>query len=177
MARIGIDVSQLAYQNTGVANYLGNLVSSMIQNKENSYVLFFSSLRSALPPRIEEFAKYDNVSVVMKKIPPSGLHFLWNILHVMPIENFLGPLDLFISSDWSEPPAKKAKKATILYDLIVYKYPEETAKKIVSVQRKKLSWVKKESDIVFCISNSTKIDAQSILNIDLKKLRVVYPGY
>ncbi len=177
MSRIGIDVSQLAYQNTGVANYLGNLVSSMIQNKEHSYILFFSSLRSALPPRIEEFEKYENVTVVTKKIPPSGLHFLWNILHVMPIENFLGPLDLFISSDWSEPPARKAIKATILYDLIVYKYPEETAKKIVSVQRKKLSWVKKESDIVFCISNSTKTDAQSILNVDSKKLKVVYPGY
>ena len=51
----------------------------------------------------------------------------------MPIENFIGPVDIFITSDWTEPPTKKAKKATILYDLIVYKYPDETHKKIVAI--------------------------------------------
>ncbi len=177
MSKIGIDISQLAYQNTGVANYLGNLVAALIENRKHHYVLFFSSLRGNVPPRIEEFAKYTNVTIVRKKIPPTALHILWNVLHIVPIEKFLGPLDIFISSDWSEPPTTSARKATILYDLIVYKYPQETAKKIVSVQIKKLSWVKKESDIVFCISNSTRDDAQRILGIEESKLKVVYPGF
>ena len=177
MSKIGIDVSQLAYQNTGVANYLGNLVSEMIQHKEHEYVLFFSSLRRSLPARVEEFLQSGNVTLVQKRIPPTALHILWNVLHIIPIEKFIGPVDLFLTSDWSEPPTTKAKKATILYDLIIYKHPGETAKKIVSVQTKKLSWVKKESDIVFCISNSTKNDAMSILGLSDEKLRVVYPGY
>ena len=69
-----------------------------------------------------------------------------------------------------------AKKATILYDLIVYKYPKETDKKIIATQRRKLNWVKEESDIILCISEATKKDAVEVLSIEEKRLRVVYPG-
>ncbi len=94
----------------------------------------------------------------------------------MPIEWLIGDVDIFITSDWTEPPTIRAKKATILYDLIVYKYPNETDKKIVKVQKQKLKWVKKESSIIFCISEATKKDAMEILGIDDKRLKVIYPG-
>jgi hypothetical protein len=73
------------------------------------------------------------------------LDVLWNRLHIFPIEWFVGEVDVFITSDWTEPPAKKARKATILYDLIVYKHPEETAGSIVDTQRRKLKWAKKNA--------------------------------
>ena len=101
---------------------------------------------------------------------------MWNKLHIFPIESLIGEIDLFITSDWTEPPAKKAKKATIIYDLIVYKYPEETAERIVETQKRKLKWVKKESKIIFCISEATKKDAMEILEIEEKRLKVIYPG-
>lgn len=176
--RIGIDVSQIAHDRTGVANYVRDLVRSMILNDhENEYVLFFSSFRknfkfSSL--NLDSIPK--NVSVKTFKFPPIFLERIWNKFHHFPIENFIGDVDMFITSDWLEPPTKKAKKATILYDLIIYKYPEETHPRIVSVQKKKLDWVKKESDIIFCISQSTKDDAIKILDIEEKKLKVVYPG-
>ena len=47
--KIGIDISQLAYPETGVANYLTSLVQKLIEiDRENQYVLFFSSLRKEL---------------------------------------------------------------------------------------------------------------------------------
>lgn len=187
--RIGIDISQIAYQNTGVSNYLTHLVSELVKNRGNEYVLFFSSLRGAIPEQVEKLGAESHVTIKKFKLPPTALHILWNLVHLTPIENFIGPVDLFISSDWAEPPSKKAKKATIIYDMIVYKYPQEThniselhAKKlrfssnIVKIQKKKLGWVKKESDIVFCISESTKKDVQEILNIDSSKIKVIYPG-
>ncbi|MCL5113973.1 MAG: glycosyltransferase [Patescibacteria group bacterium] len=175
--KIGIDVSQLAYENTGVANFLSSLVESLIrQGSKNQYILFYSSLRRNLPFKISNFKSKPNVQIKKVKIPPSLLNILWNKLHIIPIENFIGPVDVFISSDWTEPPVKKAKKATIVYDLTVYKYSEETDKKIVQTQRRKLEWVKKESDIIFCISESTKKDAMEILKIPENKLRVIYPG-
>jgi len=173
--KIGIDISQLAYQETGVANYLENLVQNLIKaDKKNEYILFFSSLRKKLPI---EFPINSKIKVKEFKFPPTLLDLLWNRLHILPIENFIGDVDIFITSDWTEPPAKKAKKATILYDLIVYKYPKETAQKIVGVQKRKLKWVKRESDRIFCISEATKRDAQEILGIDNKKLEVIYPGF
>jgi hypothetical protein len=173
--KIGIDISQMAYERTGVANYLKNLIVKLIeQDNDNEYILFYSSLRR--PLKSVDFNYGQNVSLKQFKFPPKALDLLWNRLHIMPIENLIGDIDLFITSDWTEPPTKRSKKATILYDLIVYKYPEETDKTIIATQKRKLAWVKKESDAVFCISEATKKDAMEILGIEEKRLFVTYPG-
>ncbi|HSD98655.1 MAG TPA: glycosyltransferase [Patescibacteria group bacterium] len=170
--KIGIDISQLAYPKTGVATYLHGLVQHLIQqDKKNHYVLFYSSMRKGLTAT---FAG-ENVTLKEFRLPPTLLTILWNTLHIFPIEWFIGRTDIFISSDWTQPPTS-AKKATILYDLIVYKYPEETSQKIIAVQKKKLAWVKKEVDKILCISKATKKDAEEILGIPDQKLTVVYPG-
>ena len=95
---------------------------------------------------------------------------------VYPTHHGIGDVDVFITSDWTEPPVKRAKKMTILYDLVVYKYPEETDLKIIEVQKRKLLWMKKECSKILCISQSTKNDAEEILGIDESKLKVIYPG-
>lgn len=173
--KIGIDISQLAYENTGVSNYLSNLIKNLIAiDKKNQYILFYSSLRKNLSV---DLSSNENVTVKKFKIPPSLLDLMWNKLHILPIENFIGPVDVFITSDWTEPPVIRAKKVTILYDLIVYKYPNETHKKIIEVQKRKLKWVKKETSKIFCISNSTLEDAKEILGIDSKRLSITYPGF
>lgn len=175
--RIGIDISQLAY-GTGVGNYLQNLVENLTElHTEDEFVLFFSSFRRTLPRNfLSKISREKHVTLRVLKFPPLFLDLLWNRLHIIPIEWFIGQVDLFISSDWTEPPVRNAKKATIIYDLIVYKYPEETADIIVQTQKRKLSWTKKESDIIFCISEATKRDVNEILKIDDKKLTVLYPG-
>ena len=44
--KIGIDISQIAYQETGVANFLSKLILNLSKvDKENQYILFYSSLR------------------------------------------------------------------------------------------------------------------------------------
>jgi hypothetical protein len=153
-------------------------------------VLFFSSLRGVLPNELAELPKkYSSVQIKRFLIPPTVLDFLWNILHIFPIEWFIGKVDIFITSDWTEPPTKSAQKMTILYDFIVYKYPQESHNQtsfslknlllkpnIVSVQKRKLKWVVKESRKILCISESTKKDAIEILKIDSSKLSVVYAG-
>lgn len=173
--RIGIDISQLAFANTGVANYLLHLVDRLVENEDNEYVLFYSSMRRKVPAEVIKLTHNRNVTLKTAKIPPMALNVLWNKLHKISVEKFTGPIDIFITSDWTEPPTRKAKKATILYDVIVYKYPQETAKKIISVQKKKLEWVKKETDVIFCISEATKKDAIE-LGFNEKKMKVIYPG-
>ncbi|MEK7570705.1 MAG: hypothetical protein AAB553_00385 [Patescibacteria group bacterium] len=189
--KIGIDISQLAYEHTGVANYLRNLVDSLITlDKKNEYILFYSSLRKDLPEAVFDWKSSPNVTIKQFKFPPTALDLLWNKLHIAPIEWFVGDIDLFITSDWTEPPTLHAKKATIVYDFIIYKYPEETHNKtefhlkdlllspnIVVSQKRKLKWVKKESDMIFCISESTKRDAEKILGIEEQRLKVTYPGF
>lgn len=174
--KIGIDISQTAYANTGVANYLTSLIEHLIkEDQENEYILFFSSMRKTLGNGKWRMANR-NVKIKKYKLPPGLLDFLWNKMHICPIEWFIGPVDIFITSDWTEPPAIKAKKMAILYDLIVYTHPDETAANIVATQKRKLAWAKKEESGFLCISESTKKDAEKILGIAKEKLFVIHPG-
>src|SRR3990167_4286110 len=100
--RIGIDISQLAYKNTGVANYLENLIHHLLKiDKKNEYVLFFSSLRRNFQFSIFNFQSNPNVSIRQFRIPPMLLDLIWNKLHILPVEDLIGNVDLFITSDWT----------------------------------------------------------------------------
>lgn len=172
--KIGIDISQAAYSGTGVANFLTRLIEEMLKRPDVEIILFYASVGNFG----KQFSFLENTNVVIKRFPitPWFLDLLWNRLHIIAIENFIGHVDIFISSDWTQPPVMKGKNATILYDLSVYKYPEETASSIIATQKRKLHWVKKECDLLLCISESTKNDAVDILKIQSDKLRVIYPG-
>lgn len=177
---IGIDISQLVYEGTGVGGFVKNLVEHMISSDtKNSYVLFGSSLRknAILHALRESYKTYSHVRVVIFPFPPTFLDLLWNKLHIVPIEWFIGKVDVFIASDWTQPPTVNAKRATILYDMIVFTNPRETATTIVAVQKRRLAWVKKEIDLGICISEATKLDTMKLLGLPAEKLTVVYPGF
>jgi hypothetical protein len=73
--KIGIDISQIAYQNTGVANHVKNLVEHLgTVDTENKYVLFYSSLRKDLPP----FVKTSNMAIKQFKFPFSGISYIFS---------------------------------------------------------------------------------------------------
>lgn len=181
--KIGIDISQIVFEGTGVANYTKNLVENLLRlDKKNRYILFGSSLRQKqlLNCYVARWLDCQNVTAKIFSLPPLFLEFLWNKLHLCPIEWFIGEVDVFLSSDWVQPPTIKAKKVTTIHDLIVYQYPESFKKRgghnIVANQKRRLKWVQKEGDLILCDSEATKRDVMQILKIPAKKLRVVYPG-
>ncbi|MGB9637550.1 MAG: glycosyltransferase family 4 protein, partial [Microgenomates group bacterium] len=98
--------------------------------------------------------------------------------HLFPIENLIGDVDVFHSSDWLEPPVRSAKKITTIHDFAVFKYPETFAVRgghnIIKNQKRKLFFTKRECDLIICVSETTKQDAKEILKIPEKKLRVIY---
>lgn len=173
--KIGIDISQLAFQGTGVATYTENLITNLLKiDKENEYLFFYSSLRQKLSSNLKQSLLLRNKSY---NLPPLILELLWNKLHVLPIETFTGKLDVFHTSDWLEPPAK-CPKVTTIHDLAIFKYPETFVSKgghnIIQNQKRKLEWVKKESDIVIAVSENTKRDIIDILEIPEGKIKVIY---
>lgn len=172
--KIGIDISQAAYQGTGVSKYLTSLIEELVKNEGIELILFYSSLRNF--SQTFQFEKSNRVHMKRYPFPARILDVLWNRLHILPIELLIGNIDVFISSDWTQPPVMRAKNATILYDLIVYKYPDETALTIVDTQKRKLEWVMKECDLLLCISEATKNDAHELLHFPENKLRVISAG-
>lgn len=177
--KIGIDISQIVHEGTGVARYVRELTRTLIaQDTDNTYVLFGASLRkrgvfatffSTLPK--------SKVRLVTAPIPPTVLDFLWNVLHIVPIEWFIGDVDVFWSSDWTQPPLAQAKGITTIHDVSFIKFPLEHAQKIRSVHKRRLYWVKKECEKILCDSIATKKDVTELLKISENKLQVVYPGF
>ncbi len=173
--RIGIDVSQLAFPGSGVARYVSTLLRSLtLLDQKNEKVLFFSSLRRSPPKELSQLPMHFTCKTY--PFPPTLLDIIWNNYHIFPIEYFVGDVDIFFTSDWTEPPAAKAVKITTIHDMISYKFPETSHPRIIKTQTKRLRWVKRESRMIFCDSLTTKQDVMTILGVEERRLHVVYPA-
>ncbi len=173
--KIGIDVSQIVY-GTGVSFYTSSLVENLLKiDKANEYRLLAGTLRQSdfFKSYFNSLRDFKNAKGKIVSFPPTLADFFSNRLHLLPIESFLGKIDVFHSSDWSQPPTK-AVKVTTIHDFGFLKFPATAHPKIKSVMARRLKWVKKEADMVIAISESTKKDIMEILNIPEQKIKVVY---
>lgn len=176
--KIGIDISQIVY-GTGVSTYTKKLVENLLKiDTKNQYILFGSSLRSKgkLLAFTNQFENFKNVEVKIVSFPPTILEFLWNRLHILPIEKFIGEVDVFHSSDWTQPPikSKSTKKITTVHDMVPFLFPSSVHPKIISAHKRRLEIVKGEVDLILADSQATKDDVVKFLQIDEEKIKVVY---
>jgi len=174
--KIGIDISQIVH-GTGVSFYTRNLVKALAKiDKENQYLLFGGSLRRK--NILQDFANEiqainKNFSAKIITLPPSLAEPLFNRCHCLSIEKFISPIDVFHTSDWTEPPAKAAK-VTTLHDLTFLKTGKEVHPRVLNAHRRRLNLVKKESDLIIAVSQATKQDAVKILGMKPSQVRVIY---
>lgn len=157
---IGFDVSMLVYPGSGVATYTFNLVKNLLKyDKKNQYKLYYSSLRR---PRnfyyLDELREY-GAKVYEYSFPVSLLKLWWNKLHIMPIEIFIGKVDIFHSSDFLRPPfISNVLPFTTLFDLTWKIYPDFHTNEIVKAHEQKLKKTVKFGDRIITISDKTKCD-------------------
>ena len=178
---IGIDISQVVYENTGVGRYVREMVKHLVSiDSENTYVLFGSSLRqrNVLKSFCDEIQKINpSVKTVIIPLPPTILDILWNRLHIIPVTWFTGPLDIFWSSDWTQPPLGNTHGITTIHDLSFLRFPKSFDNTIISVQKRRLNFATRECKQFLCDSEATRHDVEKLLNIDSSRLSVIYPGY
>lgn len=177
--KIGIDISQIVFEGTGVGKYVRELVRSLVtSDTNNEYVLFGSSLRKreSLYSFFRSLGENSRVRLVVVPIPPTVLDFLWNVVHILPIEFFIGNVDVFWSSDWTQPPLSSAKGITTIHDVSFLRFPESFSEKIVSVQKRRLRHAIRECQTILCDSIATRDDVRKFLPVLTDRLQVVYPG-
>lgn len=166
MLKVGMDISQLAHPG-GVANYTFNLTKELIKIKDLKLTFFYSSLRRPY--------RGDLPNVKSFPIPPTLLEKLFNRWRFLKLENFIGEIDIYHSSDWTQGPSK-AKKVTTYHDVIPLKFPHWSHPKIVDVHQRRLKLVEKEIDVVIAVSQNTKKDLLEISRIPEEKIMVIYEG-
>lgn len=166
MIKIGFDISQVIHPG-GVANYTKNLATELQKDSKLEMVFFFSALRKSYHGQLKNVKKF--------KLPPSLFEVLFNRIHNVRIEKFIGPIDIFHSSDWVQPPSK-AKKVTTYHDVAALKFPQWSNPKIVAVNKRRLKIVEEEIDKVIAVSRSTKNDLLEISKLRSDQIEVIYEG-
>ncbi len=170
--RISIDISQIIYK-TGVSFYTKNLVKNLLKiDKEDEYVLFGGSLRRF--NELKKIAHEIGGTLAKEKIfliPPTLADFIWNRLHILPIEKLIGEIDVLHSSNWAQPPTK-AFTITTVHDLSFLKYPRLTDSKVLRAQMRNLLRVRDEVKRIIVPSEATKADLISF-GIEEGKIRVI----
>lgn len=162
--RVGFDISQIAHPG-GVARYTSELAAELSKISGLEMTYFYSSLRRpymGILPNVKSF-----------KIPPTVFEVLFNTLRLLPIEKFIGAVDIFHSSDWVQPPTK-ARKVTTYHDVVPLKYPQWSHPKIVAVAKRRLKLVEKEIDLIIAVSEATKKDLIEVSKISEDKVVVIY---
>lgn len=191
--RIGIDISQIVYEGTGVGRYVRELITHVVaRGTDTEFVLFGASLRKRkqFTDFLASLPRGENVSLKVIPVPPTLLDLFWNVFHIIPVEWLIGPVDIFWSSDWTQPPLVHARGMTTIHDLIALKFPGEShavtefhpgklsvSANIVATHKRRLARVVEECEIILCDSLATKNDCKELLGISESKLHVVYPGF
>lgn len=165
--KIGMDISQIAHKG-GVATYTRRLSEELLTENNLDMVFFYSSLRKPL-------RKGNLKNVKSYRLPPTLFEMLFNRLRNVSIEKFIGPVDIFHSSDWTQPPSK-AKKVTTYHDVVPLKYPAWSHPKIVAVHKRRLKLVEREIDMVIAVSEATKKDLLELSKIPEDKITVIHEG-
>lgn len=164
--KVGFDISQTIHPG-GVSNYTKNLGLELQKLDDLSMVFFFSAFRKSYHGPLKNVKKF--------RLPPTLFEVMFNRIRTVGIEKFIGPVDIYHSSDWVQPPTK-AKTVTTYHDLVPLLYPKWSHPKIVSVNKVRLKLVENEVDKVIAVSESTKNDLLSISKLKPSQVDVVYEG-
>lgn len=176
--RICIDISQTVYEGTGSGRYVVELVKELLaQDQTNEYVLFGSAMRrrsqlvSLVALLKDQFPK-SHITPKLFYFPPKFFEIMWNRLHILPLELFTGPVEVYHSSDWVEAPSK-AKRVTTVHDLIPFLYPAFVHPRIRDAHILRWKRILAEEDCIIVDAEVTKKDISSRFSFPSEKIAVI----
>lgn len=177
--KVGIDITPVIYEGTGVGTYTKELVRHLLPlSPKTDFVLFASTLRGR--KKFWDFAQslkiYPNFTLKVYPFPPAITELAWNKFHRLTVEKVVGNVDVFHAWDWQQPPAEKAKLVTTVHDLTPLKFPQDQHPKTVRVHTRRLHWVAHDVDAIIADSEATRNDVIEYLRINPEKVYRVYLG-
>lgn len=175
MMKIALDISQIVYE-TGVSRYTKELVRHLLKiDRENYYLLFAGVWRER--DKIDAFLQQlrEGEAVFEQKVitlPPKVASLVFNQLR-LPIDVFIGKVDVFHASNWTTPKTQ-ACLVTTVHDLTPALFPEAFPKSIVDNFRVNLELVRQNAAAVLVDCETTKKDLIAKSDILADKVTTVY---
>ena len=170
---VGVDISSIPY-NRGVSRYTANLVRALHKQKEK-IVLRLIGASGRQQHVLRTFAREELPGVPSKILPypVKIMEIVWNRLHLLPPELFMGKLDVFHS--WElQPPTDHAALVSTIHDLAMLRYPKTADPYVLAMHERSWKHLKKEAKAIIAVSESTKKDIIELLQIEPERIHVVY---
>ncbi len=168
--QIGIDVSPLTPQRTGVGNYTYYMLRHLLaQGEEHIFKAFSSGIHGVDLAGLPPFAKHRHIGV-----PTRALYKCWSLFGRPRVDRLLKGVDIYHATNYFLPPTKKARRVVSVYDLAFLRVPELCSPKIVGPFSAGVKRFVREADAVITCSEATRRDVVELLDINEAQVHVAY---
>ena len=171
--RIGIDYTAAVRQRAGIGRLTRGLIGALpALDTENEYRLFVAGrgAHGTVPQAA-------NVRTVWAPLTDRETAFLWQRLRApIPVELWLGRLDLFHSPDFVLPATRARRKVLTVHDLTFLRVPDCAHPVLRDYLARVVPRSVARADLVLADSASTGRDVVELLRYPAERVRVVYPG-
>lgn len=173
--RIGLDYTSAATQGAGIGRYTRELVRALLAvPSPHRYSFFYAS-----PNRIDEAAISHRPSTV-RRLPfhDKWLMRLWHRLRLpLPVEAFVGQVDLFHSPDFTLPPTLPGVPTLLtVHDLSFVRDPDSAWPSLRAFLNQAVPRSVKRASHVLADSVATKNDLIELFGAPADKITVLYSG-
>jgi glycosyltransferase involved in cell wall biosynthesis len=174
--KIGIDYTAALKQSGGIGRYTRGLITSLAQLDHQNY---YTLLATADAPHagLQTFQAYSNFTHQTYPLSERWLTIAWHRFYLpMPVEWFVGRLDLFHSPNFILPPTQRAKTLLTVHDLSFIRYPQGAVASLRIWLNQVVPRSLARADHILADSESTKKDLTEIFNIHPAHITVVGAG-
>lgn len=173
---LGIDGSSLLSAKTGIGIYTDRLLCGIRSCSDFTVKIYLPM------PFINPAKRNNSIDAIIKNYPdveikshvlptPKMQRWIWGHSDFLPIERFLGPVDLYHGTSFVMPPLHHAKGIMTIYDLSFMLFPQFHTREMQAFT-KNIRRYAERTDCIIAISEQTKQDIVSLLNVPEMKVRV-----
>jgi glycosyltransferase involved in cell wall biosynthesis len=172
---IAIDYTPAYEQGAGIGRLVRELIASLADiDSETAYKLFVSGTSSSdLPaPPGSNFAWYPT------RLSPQWLARIWHRARMpLPVEFWMGQVDIFHATDFVLPPALPWTKTLLtVHDLSFVRVPDAASPRLYAYLSKVVPRSVRAADCVIADSEATRRDLLELYNLDTSKVEVLLSG-
>ena len=169
--RICIDATSLLLRSAGVKNYVYRWVEALQRESAGHTVTAFPLIGN-----IGQLNHEGSVLSLAQTLPRLAALHLVNLRFNPLIDVLTRGVDVFHASNQVRNPPRRPKLTGTLYDMTCLLMPQNHTPGNVRAEHSFADRILKRADGLISISEHTKQDTVKLLNIDPRKIKVIYPG-
>lgn len=174
MKKIGLNITPMLGQKTGIGWYTYKIIEKLIERNKNIYIgEVFNFYRrhdiNKIRNNIKKIEIEENIFFPRRLFNKLNYIFSYNLF-------FKKKKEIYHFFSFKIPKKIKGKVVVTIHDMIYKIYPETTQIKNMDKFDKEINHSIIMSDKIIAVSEATKKDILRYFNISEKKIEVIYPG-